>query len=187
MNMSFRRVSVYFLAALIGVGAAFMLLPRGADVPQNSEKQETAGDTVVTKSELAPDKTGKEKGADAVSAEPSGSVKAAATGGNPKANRIREALSSPEHAFLARTSPIWVQVRRVLSQYEKTDWIERVNGLLNDISDGRRNVDFQGEVLFARQNAMLESLWNSDFSEELTAALREPLAVLAERIEIYEN
>jgi hypothetical protein len=187
MNMSFRRVSVYFLAALIGVGAAFMLLPRGVELPQDPMKPVAADPSGETKSVGSAGTDGKKEGKAESSAETSNGVNSPVAGGNPKANRIREALSTPEHAFLARTSPVWVQVRRVLSQHDESDWIERVNVLLDDISDGRRDVDFQGEVLFSRQNAMLESLWNSDFSAELTADLREPLAVLGERIEIYEN
>lgn len=187
MNMSLRRVSVYFLAALIGVGAAFMLLPRGVELPQDPVKPEAVDQTGEANPIAAAGTDDKEEGKAESSVEASSGVNSPVAAGNPKANRIREALSTPEHAFLARTSPVWVQIRRVLSQHDESDWIERVNVLLDDISDGRRDVGFQGEVLFSRQNAMLESLWNSDFSAELTAELREPLAVLGERIEIYEN
>ena len=185
--MSFRRVSVYFLAAFIGVGAAFLLLPRGIEAPEKVSEHKT----VPPSDEAEPVDLGPEvaekKMAGELAVESVESAKERGVGGNPNANRIRAALSSPEHAFLAKTSPVWVQIRRVLTQFDEPDWIEQVNVLLEDISDDRRTLDLEGEVLLSRQNAMLESLWGSDFPVALTNALREPLEILGGRIEAYEN
>jgi hypothetical protein len=165
--MSFRRVSVYFLAVFIGVGAAFLLLPRGIEAPSNLSDDKPIPPSVEANSPDLGSEVVKKKMAPEVAVE---SVK-----------------NAKEHAFLAKTSPIWVQIRRVLTQFEEPDWIDKVNVLLEDISDGRRTINLEGEVLLSRQNAMLESLWNSDFSVPLTNALREPLEILGGRIEAYEN
>jgi hypothetical protein len=185
--MSFRRVSVYFLAVFIGVGAAFLLLPRGIEAPSNLSDDKPIPPSVEANSPDLGSEVVKKKMAPEVAVESVKKAKERGVGGNPKANLIREALSSPEHAFLAKTSPIWVQIRRVLTQFDEPDWIDKVNVLLEDISDGRRTINLEGEVLLSRQNAMLESLWNSDFPMALTNALREPLEILGGRIEAYEN
>lgn len=109
------------------------------------------------------------------------------TGGNPKARRIRAALDTPAHAFLAKTSPAWVQTRKVLRSHGELEWAEKLDDLLEDISKARRDLELEGEFLLGRQNAILESLWNTDFSADLKAEIRGPLDLLAERIEAYEN
>jgi hypothetical protein len=191
--MSFRRVSVFFLAALVGVGAAFFLLPRAQELPTQQQgglggpgSVEVQGSQVDALGNPESQKSKPEEVPGAKKDGPGGS-KPHGTGGNPKARRIREALSTPQHAFLAKTSPIWVQTRKVLRAHDQDVWAEKLSVLLEDISKGRRDLDLEGEFLLGRQNTLLESLWNADFPPALKEGLREPLSILGERIEAYEN
>jgi hypothetical protein len=177
---------VYVLAALIGVAAALLLLP--SEPPSEEQAQADVEAQRAEKAERALQRgvpgDGEEGTAEAQQAR---KKRERGVGGNPKARRIREALDTPQHALLARTSPVWVQIQKVLREEASGEWLPEVEALLQDLEEARRDMALEGAYLVGRQNSLLESLWNAELSDTLSEALKEPLAILSERIQAFEN
>jgi len=173
---------VYFLAAGIGVAAALLLLPD--ELPA-----ETSGDSLEASTDVASGGEPEEGKPEAISearrerrrGRPHG------TGGNPKARELQDALDTPAHGLLANTSPIWVQIQRVLREQAEEEWLPEVEALLLEFRDARREMALEAEALIERQSSLLESIWNADLPEALSSALKEPLTILSERLQSFEN
>jgi hypothetical protein len=188
--MSSRKLLTGVTAGVVAIGAAFVYFLGGepgvdagispSEVGQAAQGQGIKNANPVQRKDPAQSGTVAER-------EAPSAADSTGKGGNPKARRIRAALDTPAHAFLARTSPAWVQARRVLSTHAELEWVEKLEDLLQDISEARRDLELEGAFLLARQNALLESLLNADFPPDLKADIQSPLAVLAERIEAYAN
>ena len=176
-----RRAIVYGVAVAVGFLFAFLLLPRGAK----------EGSSVVAVQEGAPGaerSTRTEHSAPAVDQQPEevavpegepGEPKVG-RGGNPKAREIAEALSTPAHGLIGKTSPVWVQVRRVLPEGDEfTVWREEVESMLDFLKQAARDRTLDMDTLIEEQLDLHGAL----VKEDLGDAVAEALEVLASRLQ----
>ena len=197
--LTVRKVSVYGLAALVGFAAAYLLLPRDGTIKSdppigegNSEKTESS-ESAVSRQEGAVSDQARRQGGEAVPAstgelmDDEAETTLEGPNENPHARRIREALSTPGHELIARCSPVWVQVKRELRAQSDETWLPQVEAILDLLRKGSRDMDLAPSYIIREQNALLESLWNSELNGASGGALGEVLSVLSERIEAFEG
>lgn len=174
--MSFlRRAFVYGVAAVVGYLFAILLLPRGVE-----ESAETQGVPSVAAEAAAVTRTAAtnpdaenpaDEGEDAADDSEEGKI---GRGGNPKAREIAEALSTPAHELVGRTSPVWVQIKRVLPEGDGLErWNAEIQAMQDLLKGAARDINLDLEEVIASQRELLRLMRGEDLGEAVGEALDE--------------
>lgn len=169
-----RGALVYGVAAVVGFLFAFLLLPRGVDDEGlevgADEASPVAAQPCVPVNSAEQDEHAQEP--EPVTPEDRG--EAVGVGGNPKARRIAEALSTPGHELVGRTSPVWVQVRRVLPEEDELSvWRDEVGEMISYLKASARDTQLEISALVDTQMSLVEEMRGASLGDSVDEALQE--------------
>ena len=179
-----RRALVYGVAAVVGFLFAFLLLPGGVGEERGPAEgvDVQAKDGALTRTIAARAPSEADGAADSVEPETAGEPRVG-RGGNPRAREIAEALSTPAHQLVGRTSPVWVQIRRVLpAEEEWGDLHEQVDSMLDALRAAARDTTLDLPGLIEAQLSLVNRLER----EQLGGAVEEALEELTARLNSVE-
>ena len=181
--MSFgRRALVYGVAALVGFLFAVLLLPRGQQEssPAEDASASKAQERAVSSNRASVGEVVTEDGDEVLASDETPGEPKIGRGGNPKARAIAEALSTPAHELVGRTSPVWVQVRRVLpGEEELSGWHSEVDSMIESLRGAVRDTELDLQDLIESQLDLMNRMEREDLGDAVGVALEELAGRLA--------